>query len=437
MNDQTKSYVSWFRNSAPYINANRNKTFVLMIGGEAVAHPQFKAIIHDIALLSSLGVRLVIVHGARTQIDQRLKERGVVSQFHQDLRVTDGPTLACVKEAVGTLRAEIEALLSMGLANSPMHGARLRVCGGNFITAKPVGVRDGVDFCYTGEVRRVDCKAIGQQLDRGAILLLPPLGYSPTGEVFSLSAEDLATQAAIALEADKLILLCGEKGAVDKKDALVRELNTQQAEQLLTETPQTEEVRRHLKAACQACHAGIGRAHLVSYKEDGALFTELYTRDGAGTLVTVESYEQLREAAISDVGGIIELIRPLEKQGVLVRRSRELMENEINRFSVIERDGAIIACAALYPFNGDKSGELACVAVHPEYRSGNRGDQLLAHIAEQAKLQGLERLVVLTTQSAHWFLERGFVETDVKALPGEKLALYNWQRNSKVFEKTL
>ncbi len=432
MNNQTKPYVDWFRNSAPYINANRNKTVVLMLSGEAVAHTQFKSIVHDIALLNSLGVKLVIVHGARNQIDQLLAEQGIQSQVFQDLRVTDGQSLDCVKKAVGALRSEIEAALSMGLANSPMHGARLRVCSGNYIVGKPLGIRDGVDFGHTGEVRRVDCAAIRQQLDLGGIVLLPPTGYSPTGELFNLSAEDLATDTAIALGADKLILMCAEQGA-SRDGVLVSELNTQEAEQLLAETSQSSDIDRHLAVACRACKSGVPRAHLVSYQDDGVLITELYTRDGAGTLITVKSYEQLRQANITDVGGIIELIRPLEQQGVLVRRSRELLEKEIGQFCVIERDAAVIGCAALYPLDDEKTGELACFVVHPDYRAANRGDQLLAHMVKQAKKQNLEALVVLTTQTAHWFLERGFEKTGVDALPQGKQALYNLQRNSSVF----
>ncbi len=432
MSNQNKPYVDWFRNSAPYINANRNKTVVLMLSGEAVAHTQFKSIVHDIALLNSLGVKLVIVHGARNQIDQLLAEQGIQSQVFQDLRVTDGQSLECVKKAVGALRSEIEAALSMGLANSPMHGARLRVCSGNYIVGKPLGIRDGVDFGHTGEVRRVDCAAIRQQLDLGGIVLLPPTGYSPTGELFNLSAEDLATDTAIALGADKLILMCAEQGA-SRDGVLVSELNTQEAEQLLAETSQSSDIDRHLAAACRACKSGVPRAHLVSYQDDGVLITELYTRDGAGTLITVKSYEQLRQANITDVGGIIELIRPLEQQGVLVRRSRELLEKEISQFCVIERDATVIGCAALYPLDDGKTGELACFVVHPDYRTANRGDQLLAHMVKQAKLQRLESLVVLTTQTAHWFLERGFEKTGVDALPQGKQALYNLQRNSSVF----
>lgn len=433
----SENYVSWFRNSAPYINANRNKTFVLMIGSDALAEGQIKSIIHDIALLDSLGVRLVIVHGARQQIDANLQSKGIKSRFEQDLRITDDRASVCVRESVGALRAELEAMLSMGLPNSPMHGARLRVCGGNFVTARPVGIRDGVDFCHTGEVRRIDCVGIRRALDQNSIVLLSPLGYSPTGEIFNLSAEDLATETAIALQAEKLILMCSTQGVLDSQGHLIEELNNQEAQLLIESGEVSAEIRRHLVSACRACQTGVQRAHLVGFRQDGALLTELYTRDGAGTLITIKSYEQIRGATIADVGGIIALIRPLEKQGVLVRRSRELLEKEISQFSVIERDGAIIACAALYPFDDECSAELACLAVSPEYRRGNRGDALLEMIIRQAQQLGIHKILVLTTQSTHWFIERGFDLSRIDALPQAKQALYNWQRNSQVLSRKL
>ncbi len=437
-------YVGFFRHSSPYINAHRGKTFVLMLDGEAVASDNFANIVHDIALLNSLGVRLVLVHGARLQIDARLQANQLPSRLHHHRRVTDEAAMACVKEAVGSLRTDIEAKLSMGLANSPMQGARLRVCGGNFVCGKPLGVVDGVDYCHTGEVRRVDREAIERQLDDGSIVLLSNLGYSPTGEVFNLSVEDVAAQVAVALQADKLICFGAGNGIVNQQGERHSELLTRAAERLLhrylegledSESPHSE-LSRQLTAITTACRGGVGRGHLISYRQDGALLIELFTRDGSGTMVIQESYEQVRQASIEDVGGIIELIQPLEESGTLVRRSRELLENEIDRFTVVERDGAIIACAALYSFN-DGSGELACVAVDADYRGGQRGDQLLAAIEASARQQRLQRLFVLTTRTAHWFQERGFVEVDISTLPGEKQSLYNLQRNSKVFAKPL
>lgn len=446
MNDTTLDFVNWFRHSSPYIHAHRGKTFVLMLGGEAINDSRLASIVHDIALLNSLGVRLVLVHGARPQIDERTREAGLETRLHHDQRVTDSQTLRCVIEAVGRVRTEIEAQLSMGLANTPMHGARIRVCGGNFVTARPLGVLDGVDMGHTGELRRVDSQAIQKQLDLNNIVLISNLGYSPTGEVFNLSVEEVATGTAVALKADKLILFGRQEGIRDSSGELRSELLAETARRLVhhyetsvandPEAPWTETACL-LQAAVDACDKGVPRCHLVSHAQDGSLLIELFTRDGTGTMISKESYEQVRAATIEDVGGILELIAPLEERGILVRRSRELLEAEIERFSIVVRDGAIIGCAALYPFQDDRMGELACVAISNEYRGGARGDLLLEHIEDDARSQGLESLFVLTTRTAHWFLERGFRVAPLDSLPGQRKELYNFQRNSKVFIKPL
>jgi len=433
----TPNHANWFRDAAPYINANRGKTLVILLEGEAAQSSNFHGIIHDIALLNSLGVKLVLVHGARPQIDGELHEEGHLNNRHNGHRVTTPDTLQAIKEAVGALRADIEAALSMGLANSPMHGAKLRVAGGNFITAKPLGIQDGIDFGHSGEIRRIDCEGIQAQLNLGSIILISPLGYSPSGEVFSLGAEDLAAEVAIELGADKLIMLGNATGLTDQHGQLIREINTAEAEACLQTGIENPETAFHLQIACRACNTGIPRVHLLSYQDDGALLNELYTRDGAGTLITIDSYERVRQARITDVGGIIELIRPLEKQGILVRRSRELLEQEIDHFTVIERDNMVIGCAALYPIANTQTGELACVAIHPDYRGNERGDTLLDELAKLAKSDQLNELLVLTTQTAHWFLERGFKALEFDSLPPQKKALYNYQRNSRAFRLKL
>ncbi|MBO3277501.1 amino-acid N-acetyltransferase [Pseudomonas schmalbachii] len=429
-------YVNWLRHASPYINSHRDCTFVVMLPGEGVDHPNFGNIVHDLVLLHSLGVRLVLVHGSRPQIEARLASRGLTPHFHRGLRVTDTPTLECVIDAVGSLRIGIEARLSMDMAASPMQGARLRVAAGNLVTARPIGVLEGVDYHHTGEVRRIDRKGINRLLDERSIVLLSPLGYSPTGEIFNLACEDVAMRAAIDLDAEKLILYGAERGLLDAQGKLVRELRPQQVAPHLQRLGNNYQAEL-LDAAAQACRAGVRRSHMVSYVEDGSLLTELFTRDGGGTLVTQEQFEQLREATIEDVGGLIELIRPLEEQGILVRRSREVLEREITQFSIVERDGLIIACAALYQIADSDSGELACLAVNPEYRQGGRGDELLERIEERAREQGLKTLFVLTTRTAHWFRERGFQPSSVERLPAARASLYNYQRNSQVFEKAL
>ena len=424
-------YVNWFRHSTPYINQHRDCTFVLMLPGEGLAHPNFSNIVHDIMLLNSLDVRLVLVHGSRPQIEERLTARGINSRYHNDLRITDMDTLACVTDAVGSLRIAIEAQLC-----TQQQGARLRVTSGNLVTAKPIGVVDGVDFHHTGEVRRVDRKAISRHLDEHDIVLLSSLGYSPTGEVFNLASEDVATSVAAALGADKLILFGEDAGIRDEQGELLRELKPTRAAPLLGKLGNSLPGNL-LRAACKACNAGVRRSHIVSFAEDGAMLNELFTRDGGGTLVAQEAFEQVRSATIEDVGGLLDLLRPLEEAGILVRRSREVLETEISQFTLVERDGTIIGCAALYPLEGSTSAELACVAIDPNYRQGGRGDQLLQHIESQARSLKIDTLFVLTTRTAHWFRERGFVPSSVERLPAKRAELYNYQRNSKVFEKAL
>jgi len=429
-------HVNWLRHASPYINAHRDCTFVVMLPGEGVAHPNFGNIVHDLVLLHSLGVRLVLVHGSRPQIEARLATNGLTPRYHRDLRITDSPALECVIDAVGHLRIAIEARLSMDMARSPMQGSRLRITSGNFVTARPIGVVDGVDYHHTGEVRRIDRKGINRQLDERSIVLLSPLGYSPTGEIFNLACEDVATRAAIDLDADKLLLFGAECGLLDESGKLVRELRPQQVPAHLQRLGSSYQAEL-LDAAAEACKAGVRRSHIVSYTEDGALLSELFTRTGNGTLVAQEQFESLREATIEDVGGLMELITPLEDQGILVRRSREVLEREIEQFSIVEREGLIIACAALYQIADSDFGELACLAVNPAYRHGGRGDELRERIEERARAQGLKTLFVLTTRTAHWFRERGFELSSVDRLPAARASLYNFQRNSQVFEKTL
>ncbi|MGV0887652.1 amino-acid N-acetyltransferase [Acinetobacter venetianus] len=441
-NSTTQDYVHWFRHSAPYINAHRDKTFVLMFSGKAVQHHNFQHIIHDIALLHSLGIRLILVHGARPQINQNLLERHIETPFHQNRRVTTRESLRGVMNAVGSIRLEIEALLSMGLANSPMYGARIDVVSGNFVTAKPYGIREGIDFQLTGEVRSVDTDAIQRHLDNHNIVLLGPTGYSTTGEVFNLLAEEVATKTAIALKADKLIFLGEKQGLMNEQKQLLRELSSRQLEPYIQQNQQQyPEFALHLKQAQQASLSGVHRVHLISYAYDGALIEELFTRDGIGTLITDAHYEEVRIANIQDVGGLINLLRPLEQEGILVYRSRERLESEIEQFAVIERDGMILACAALYPIPAGsdeiRSAEIACVAVDSSYRKSNRGSQILQFLETKAKQQGIQQLFVLTTRTAHWFLEQGFIPASVDDLPNARQALYNYQRNSLVFKKTL
>ncbi|HAM4382093.1 TPA: amino-acid N-acetyltransferase [Escherichia coli] len=428
--------VEGFRHSVPYINTHRGKTFVIMLGGEAIEHENFSSIVNDIGLLHSLGISLVVVYGARPQIDANLAAHHHEPLYHKNIRVTDAKTLELVKQAAGTLQLDITARLSMSLNNTPLQGAHINVVSGNFIIAQPLGVDDGVDYCHSGRIRRIDEDAIHRQLDSGAIVLMGPVAVSVTGESFNLTSEEIATQLAIKLKAEKMIGFCSSQGVTNDDGDIVSELFPNEAQARVEAQEEKGDYNsgtvRFLRGAVKACRSGVRRCHLISYQEDGALLQELFSRDGIGTQIVMESAEQIRRATINDIGGILELIRPLEQQGILVRRSREQLEMEIDKFTIIQRDNTTIACAALYPFPEEKIGEMACVAVHPDYRSSSRGEVLLERIAAQAKQSGLSKLFVLTTRSIHWFQERGFTPVDIDLLPESKKQLYNYQRKSKV-----
>ena len=431
--------VAALRASAPYVHAHRERTFVIHLPGEAAASPAFADLVYDIALLASLGVRLVIVFGARPQIDAALSRDGIATRFVDGVRVTDAAALGCVKEAVGSLQMDLEALLSTSLASTPMGGARIATVSGNLVTARPVGIAGGVDHGHTGEVRRVDVASINAHLERGAIVLLSCIGYSPSGEIFNLHAEEVATATATALAADKFVVMHPGAALHERFADTPAELSPQAARDLLAAADAALEPadRARLQAAIAACQAGVARAHLVSFDTDGALLRELYSRDGAGTMIAADNYDITRTATPEDLGGVLALIEPLAAAGVLVARSREQVELDIGRYIVMERDGLITACCALVPYPDEGVGELACVAVHPDYRGQDRAAQLLVEVERRAAREGLARIFVLTTKTPHWFIEHGFAQADLDALPLAKRTLYNYQRNSAVLIKRL
>jgi amino-acid N-acetyltransferase len=438
------TFVPWFRSVAPYIHAYRGKTFVVGLAGEAIAAGRLSAFVQDLAILHAMGIKLVLVHGFRPQVSEQLKTKGHPERFSHGIRITDPPALDAAQEAAGQLRFEIEAAFSQGLPNTPMANATVRVVSGNFLTARPVGIVDGIDFMHSGVVRKVDARAIRSAIDSGAVVLLSPFGFSPTGEAFNLTMENVATSTAVALQADKLLFMTEVAGIHEQPDdatsAIDTELALADAKRLLAALPpphKPSDTAFYLQHCVAACEAGVERSHILPFGIDGALLQEVYTHDGIGTMVVDEKLESLREATADDVGGIIALIEPFERDGTLVRRERNEIERDIANYTVIEHDGVIFGAAALYPYPEAQTGEMAALTVSPLSQSQGDGERLLKRIEQRAKAMGLASIFVLTTRTMHWFIKRGFVQVDADWLPEARKRKYNWDRRSQVLVKNL
>ena len=438
------TFLPWFRSVAPYIHAHRGKTFVVAIAGELIAAGKLPTFAQDLALIHAMGIKVVLVHGFRPQVQEQLKAKGHDSTFSHGMRVTDAVALDCAQEAAGQLRYEIEAAFSQGLPNTPMAGSQIRVVSGNFITARPVGIVDGVDFQHTGLVRKIDAVGIRRAVEYGALVMLSPFGFSPTGEAFNLSMEDVAASTAIALKADKLIYVTEVKGIpLDPKDPgseIDQELALADAEKLLAALPnpmQPTDTAFYLQHAVKAGKNGVDRVHIVPYSVDGSILLESFTHDGVGTMIVDEKLESLREATADDIGGVLQLIEPFEKDGTLVKRDRTEIERDIDHYTVIEHDGVIFGCAALYPYPEARTAEMAALTVSPQVQSQGDGERILKRIEQRAKAQGLESIFVLTTRTMHWFLKRGFVQVDANWLPEARQRKYNRDRRSQVLVKRL
>ena len=441
------TFVPWFRSVAPYIHLHRGKTFVVGMAGEAIAAGKLQHIAQDLALIQSMGVKIVLVHGFRPQVNEQLAAKGHQPQYAQGMRITDGVALDCAQEAAGQLRYEIEAVFSQGLPNTPMAGSTVRVISGNFITARPVGIVDGVDFKHSGLVRKVDVQGIRQTLEMGAMVLLSPFGFSITGEAFNLTMEEVATRVAIELQADKLIFLTEipgiriQPGEPESDDNPIdTEMPLELAERLLAELPkpqQPSDTAFYLQHCVRACKAGVERTHILPFATDGALLLEVYVHDGIGTMVIDEKLESLREASVDDVGGILQLIEPFEKDGTLVKRDRTEIERDAGQYTVIEHDGVIFGCAALYPYPQAKTADMAALTVSPQSQGQGDGERILKRVEQRARAMGLSSIFVLTTRTMHWFLKRGFQPVAIDWLPEARQRSYNLNRKSQVLVKQL
>lgn len=426
-------FIGKFRHAAPYIQAHRDRVFVVAMPGEVFSSPVFENLIHDLALLACLGIKLVIVHGARMQIESKIEDAGLVSRIVDQTRVTTDEELPHVVEAINDLTTRLVSAFSTGMPNTPRFGVQLSVISGNFVIARPMGVKNGVDFEHTGVVRQIQNDRISTCLSSGNIVVVPTLGYSLTGELFNLSIQNLASEIASSIRADKLICLT-DANVIDQLDLSLGAVID--ARSLSQKVLSMDEPGSMLKSITPEVLAAGCRCHLIDFGSDGAILQELFTPEGQGVMVVDQDYQKLRPANIEDIGGIIDLIRPLEDRGVLVKRSRDLLERFIDSYYVIECDQMIVACGAVIPYSG-KTAELACIATHPSFTRQGLGRRLVDALVLMARKQGFKMVFILTTEGEHWFIERGFREASLEELPEEKRQAYNYQRGSKVLIRNI
>ena len=431
--------MDWFRQTSPYINTHRGKTFVVWFSGDMLDTSIFTSLVHDLTLLSHLGIRLVLVHGMRPQIDQQLAIGGLTPEYAADsgslqpMRITTTETLPAVTNAVATVRSKLESAFSTGLPNSPMSGAQITLASGTFIVAKPYGIRDGIDYQHTGEVRKVRKQKIASLLDADMVTLLSPIGYSQTGEMFNLLSEDVAMHAAIALGADKLIYFHQDTGAINSEVREVSASSHGDLSDLIQANDNTQDLQSlHtvIERSMQACNAGVSRGHIVDAQQSDALLRELFTRDGSGLMIDSGNYDNIRAADSNSVNGIMGLIKPLIEDGTLLYRSEQDLEREIQNFYIIEREGSVICCASLVMYDNN-TAELGCLVVHPDFRASGKASDILQHLTKTARRTGCDTLFVLSNRSGDWFLQQGFTEDNSTPLPETREATNN--RGSKVF----
>jgi len=412
-------FVQTFRMSSPYITAYSGAIFVIHVPGVLSGEPTFGSVMADIALLVSIGIRVVLVLGALKQVEQRLHELRIRSRKVDGLRVTSNRVLQVVKDAAGEMLFEVESQLNRGLCTAQL-STRVSVVRSSFFTAQPLGLVDGVDYGYTGKVRNMNVKSMRERLANNELLLLTNLGVSPSGELFNCVSEQVAAEAAAQLGAEKLIYFIGSELICDSRsERHVPNMTLAMASRFLADGGEqlTPHFRMIMSESVRALHSGVRRAHLLNRSVDGVLLMEVFHRDGVGLMISRNTYEGVRVAAPKDVLGILNMLAPLESQGRFPQQapiSKEFIEKQIGSFVVVERDGAIIACSQLrLSVGGAHVAEIACFAVHPEYQHQGKGLMLLSWMERAALAKSATSMVAVASRSSTgWFVERGFVPLD-------------------------
>ena len=432
--------------------------------------PGFPGLVKDLALLARTGFKVIIVPGAKENIDAVLKQYNIASDYisidgyDYPVRVTTARTIPFVEMAAFNSASKFMTLLSGGKpstrrGSTDVTVSRVEAVIGNFVRARGLGIQKGIDTGNTGTVDKIYANSLTRVLDLGMVPILPCIGWSPSGKPYNVPSDEIALAVSSTLKAAKLFILSARDGLravrfeptgaspgaslgtspganleIRADGSLIR-LTPAQAEELIKQAPKNGlclQSLRELKLALQANRAGVHRAHIINGREEGSVLRELFSNLGTGIMVHADEYDSIRALHSSDMPDILRLMEPLMQNGILVRRNPEQIQEKKNDYAVLEIDGSIRACGALHDW-GESQGEIAAVATDPQYTDLGLGRQIVRFLVEKARKNGTRRIFALTTQSQDWFEALGFREAAVETLPEKKLEVYDQDRKSKVF----
>lgn len=418
--------VSDLREILQYVPRFRERVFVVAVDGEVAASENFSNILVDLAVLRSLSVKVVLVHGASHQIRQLARERNVAVTNTDGIGVTDSATLDLSINAAIRLTNEIME----GLSAVDLRAAYL-----NALIAHPAGILGGQDFQYTGRVERVDAKALRLVLDEGIVPVIPPLGFDGEGRTYRVNSDDAAVEVAEDLSASKIIYLSsGPSG-------LPRQLSVPETQELLKKKPGHLSSGTLSKLACaaRACMQGVPRVHLLDGTVNEALLTEVFSHEGVGAMVYSNEYQQIRRIFKKDVRAVMSLIRQSVRSEELVRRTRTEILERLEDYWLLEIDRTPVACVALHFYPEESAGELACLYVSKAHENQGHGRKLMAFVETMAREKGIKKLFALSTQAFNYLQQKGgFAEAPSGVLPPSRRAKYEASgRNSKILLKAL
>lgn len=414
-----------------YIPRFREKTFVVAIDGAIVTDDNFPNLLLDLAVLRSLSIRIVLVHGAAEQIRALGAERGLQPSNLDGTGITDAETLQLALTAANRLTHEILE----GLAAND-----LRAVSTNAVIAHPLGIIGGVDHLFTGKVERVDVEFLQSLLTQGIVPVVPPLGFDGDGKTYRVNSDAIAAELAEQLKATKLIFVTGSEG-IFRGGKLLRQIAVADLKQLLAQSAAdfSPDVVSKARFAASACDAGVPRVHVINGRVDEGLLAEVFSNEGVGTMVYANEYQQIRRALKKDIRSLLSLTKTSVANAELVKRTRSAIEKQIGDYYLFEIDRNPVACVALHVYPEQSKGELAFLFVNPSHENQGIGRKLVQFVESKARELGLAELVTLSTQAFTWFQSKaGFAEGGADDLPPSRRERYDTSgRNSKVLVKKL